>query len=124
LPSRSKKINAKLIPPIKAADTSSGQEETNKFQIQKDSSASQTIRNKIKAKAKILADLQANKPVNLLSNEETKQEMKRWPVLQAIRTEQTKPKQLDDEVQAPKQETISHQSNGTVPNVPHVSPED
>ena len=100
-----KKMNSKLIPPIKtmSQDTSSAsgahydkthekpekqgekpeQMETAKFQIQKDNSVSQSIRNKIKAKAKLLAEIQAQKLQQ--ADAEPKPEKKKLPVLHAIR---------------------------------------
>lgn len=75
---RQKKLNAKLMPPIKPSDTSSGsgQQTESAIQIQKDMAVSQSIRNKIKAKAKVIAELQAQK----LMNED--QKSKKLPVLQ------------------------------------------
>ena len=53
-----------------------------------------------------------------------KAEKKKWPVLQAIKVQAKTSEDGVYDTQVPKQETISQQSNGTVPNVPHVSPEE
>ena len=63
---RQKKINTKLMPPIKnSAQDQAGQvmfpEQVDPSKFQIDSAVSQSIRNKIKAKAKLIAELQAQK---------------------------------------------------------------